>query len=176
MSIRKKILSITAPYCLALEKSVGAVVYRYNEGRREYFVLRYPHGHWEFPRGHVEEGETEEETMYREVWEETSFTKDMLDVQEGFRESFAFSYRARGDEYKERAKQRRCIFIRKKVVFFVAELVTPNVPVEECGKPQLSEEHVDYDWLTFESVQKRLTHQNARTLIGKVEKFLHERE
>ena len=29
--------------------------------RREYLVLHYEAGHWDFPKGHLEEGESEED-------------------------------------------------------------------------------------------------------------------
>ena len=53
------------------EVSVGAVVYRVENGRRLYLLLHYPSGHFDFAKGHVEAGETEEMTLRRETDEET---------------------------------------------------------------------------------------------------------
>ncbi len=56
------------------ETSCGAVVWREQDGHREYLLIRHNGGHWSFPKGHMEEGETEEQTAYREILEETGLT------------------------------------------------------------------------------------------------------
>ena len=54
------------------EKSCGAIVYRKYHGNTEILLIKHINsGHWSFPKGHVEEGETEEETAKREIMEET---------------------------------------------------------------------------------------------------------
>ena len=42
------------------EKSCGAVVYKEDQGRRLYLIEHMALGHIPLPKGHVEEGETEE--------------------------------------------------------------------------------------------------------------------
>ena len=54
------------------EKSCGAVIIKNNK----VLVLQQVAGHWGFPKGHVEKGETEVETAIREIKEETN-----LDVE-----------------------------------------------------------------------------------------------
>lgn len=164
MSGRRQILSITAPYCLALEKSVGAMIYQEREGERQYLLMRYPHGHWEFPRGHIESGETERETMYREIEEETAITKDDLSLEEGFRAQFSFSYRARGSEYKNRIKEKQCVFIHKRVIFYLARFVGHEV--------EISHEHTDFSWLSYDRAMERLTYTNARRILTQAEEKL----
>ena len=53
------------------EKSCGIVLFREEEGTRQFLLLHYPSGHWDLAKGHVEEGETEHETATRELLEET---------------------------------------------------------------------------------------------------------
>ena len=59
------------------EKSAGAIIFRTENGIKYYLLLHYApsepgkRGQWGFAKGHVEEGETEEETARREVAEET---------------------------------------------------------------------------------------------------------
>lgn len=57
-------------YCL-YEKTCGSIVYLEKEGIRYYLLIENHTGHIGFPKGHVEFGETEEETAKREVREET---------------------------------------------------------------------------------------------------------
>lgn len=53
-------------------RSCGAVVFRRNSGRIEYLCLRQmPSGIYSVPKGHMEAFESEEETVRREVREET---------------------------------------------------------------------------------------------------------
>ena len=63
------------------EVSVGSVLFRLKpEGGREYLVLQYPSGHYDFPKGHIEAEETEEETLRRETKEETGIQElEMFD-------------------------------------------------------------------------------------------------
>ena len=56
------------------EKSCGALVVRRGAESPEILLIKHNGGHWAFPKGHVEAGETEEETALREVQEETGLT------------------------------------------------------------------------------------------------------
>ena len=52
------------------EKSAGAVVFR-KDKETKYLLLHYEAGHWDFPKGHIEANETDEDTIKRETEEET---------------------------------------------------------------------------------------------------------
>ena len=67
---------------LRYEKSCGAVVYCRMENEIKYLLACESNGYWVFPKGHMEVGESEYDTAWREVKEETG-----LDVTfvEGFR-------------------------------------------------------------------------------------------
>ena len=55
------------------EKSCGAVIYKIdNNNRISFLIVKQKTGNYGFPKGHVEEGETEEETAIREIKEETN--------------------------------------------------------------------------------------------------------
>ena len=42
------------------EKSCGAIVYRKSHGNTEILLIKHINsGHWSFPKGHMENGETE---------------------------------------------------------------------------------------------------------------------
>ena len=49
------------------EKSCGCIIIKDDE----VLLIKHNKGHWDFPKGHMEEGETEKQTAVREVKEET---------------------------------------------------------------------------------------------------------
>ena len=54
------------------EKACGCIISQNNK----ILLIRQMSGMWGFPKGHVEEGETEEQTAKREVKEETGLSID----------------------------------------------------------------------------------------------------
>ena len=54
-----------------VEKSAGAIIFRKEEGNLCYLLLHYQSGHWDSLKGHIEKEESMEETVRREVEEET---------------------------------------------------------------------------------------------------------
>lgn len=72
------------------EKSCGVLVLRQQEDELYVVLLRHRFGgHWSFPKGHVEAGESERQTALREVREETWLTG--IKLMDGFRESVEYS-------------------------------------------------------------------------------------
>ncbi len=58
--------------------TAGGVVYRHVGERIELLMIQDRMGRWTIPKGHVEEGETLEQTALREVAEETGLTEFKL--------------------------------------------------------------------------------------------------
>ena len=54
------------------EKSCGAIVYKIENNELKFLLVHQNNGHYSFPKGHVEENETEIETAIREIKEETN--------------------------------------------------------------------------------------------------------
>lgn len=155
--ISRQFPKFAAPWCLSFERSAGVIATRMHNGERQYLLMRYPHGHWEFPRGHMEEGETEAETARRETQEETGITD--FTIIEGFRETFSFWYKARGGELRKRMRAGHCKYIFKKVIFYLAEMKESDV--------KLSHEHKDFAWLPYHVAVKKLTYDNGRNVLAK---------
>lgn len=70
------------------EKSCGAVVFRREKGGLVFLIETMALGHISLPKGHVENGETEEETARREIWEETGL-RTRVDTR--FRHTISYS-------------------------------------------------------------------------------------
>ena len=133
---------------LRKEKSCGALVYRIKNGELELLLLKHRFGgHWSFPKGHVEEGETEVETALREVHEETGLT---IQLEDGFRQSV---------EYYPRPN------IRKQVVYFLGYADDDRTRRQE-------EEISEIRWVPQKSAHREVTFRNDKNLINHAKKFL----
>ena len=146
---------------VAWEISVGAVVFRETEAGREYLLLHYPSGHFDFAKGHIEAGETEEETLRRETAEETGITT--LEVLSS-RSSIRYFYVAKGTERERRKREGRGVWIFKQVHFFPARTTEENVTI--------SHEHIGYVWLPFAEALQKVTFENARRILRETEQYL----
>src|SRR3989338_10070131 len=109
------------------ETSAGAVVFR-KDKEIKYLLLHYGAGHWDFPKGNIEKGEQEKETVKREIQEETGIAE--ISFAEGFKERIKYFYRREGR------------LISKEVVFYLCETKEENVSI--------SHEHIGYEWLNFD--------------------------
>ena len=141
------------------EKSVGAIIFRREAGRIYYLILHYPSGHWEFARGHGEEGEDEQKTARREIKEETGL-KD-LKIISGFRGYSKFFFRRTYGLAGEARKNAPWVF--KLVVLYLAQAKTGNV--------KISKEHQGYAWMLYGDAVKKLP-KNAKEVLKKANDFL----
>lgn len=57
------------------EKSCGEIVINKNN---KILLVHHNAGHWDFPKGHIENGETEEQTAIREVKEECNIDIEII--------------------------------------------------------------------------------------------------
>src|SRR5215210_5279704 len=57
------------------ETSAGGVVFRVEDGRPLFLLIRDSYRNWGFPKGHVESGEAPEQAALREVAEETGLAE-----------------------------------------------------------------------------------------------------
>lgn len=126
-----------------IEKACGCIII---EGEKV-LLVRQNKGHWEFPKGHVEENETEMETAIREVKEETN-----LDVEIISDKRYIIEYVT--DKGRD-----------KQVVYFIAKVTSGDIKRQEC-------EIQTVDWLSFDEAIKTLTYENTKKLFEKVLKDL----
>lgn len=147
---------------ISFEKSVGAVVFRKSGGAVMYLLLHYRSGHWDFPKGHTESGETEHKTLIREVSEEAGLTD--LEILPDFKTQVRFFYRAGEEERERRKKEGRFANVSKKVVYYIAETKTKNI--------QTSFEHIGFEWLGYKDALARITYKNGKDVLKKADKHL----
>jgi bis(5'-nucleosidyl)-tetraphosphatase len=134
---------------VALEQSIGAVIkYRNSleDGQSsEFLLLRNRRGFWGFPQGHKEKGESEIQTLIREVREETGIRE--LDIH-SYIGKINYSY-FRGDGMKS----------EKEVTFYFATTPTREV--------KISEEHADFRWVTLADAINMLDHAKLKLILSK---------
>lgn len=143
------------------EISVGAVVFRPGKEERLYLLLHYPSGHFDFAKGHIEKGETEEMTLRRETEEETGITDLKVFPK---RVSIRYFYIARGTEREKRLAKAQGIWIFKEVAFYPAETKTEEVVI--------SHEHQGFVWENFKTALKHVTFGNAKRVLSETEEYL----
>ena len=130
------------------EKSCGAVIFRKHHGNTELLLIKHTNGgHWSFPKGHVEPGETEAETARREVREETGLE---VQIDTSFRE--VVSYSPRKDTIKN-------------VVYFLAWVKSKEI------HPQ-PEEVSQVKWVEISLAAKWLNYDNDRQLVNRVKAII----
>lgn len=125
------------------EKSAGIILYRLEQGQPKVLVLHYTAGHWDFPKGKLEPGETDVQAALREVQEETGITH--LELQPSWKQTLHYIYTRAGER------------ISKTVVFFLG--------LTRQSQIKLSHEHQGSTWLSPPEAEKRLTFDNAKKIL-----------
>ena len=128
-------------------KSAGAIVFTIKDGQILYLILKHVKTgiHWGFPKGRMEEGESEKEAALREIKEETGMEK--LIFLDGFRGKEKYSFERKSDG----------VMIDKTVSYFLMEA--------DIGEVNLSVEHSEYIWATFNEAFLKLEKENPRELL-----------
>jgi len=135
------------------EVSAGIILYNDLNGRKEFLVLKYPGGHWDFVKGKIENSEEPKQTAIRETQEETG----IVDVEfiDGFYEEISYTFYVKNEE------------IGKKVIFYLGKTKSTDV--------LLSHEHIDFVWLDFDDAIEKITYDNAKRILVKANNILQDR-
>lgn len=118
------------------EKSCGAIIFHKFDNENKTLLINHVHGnHWAFPKGHVEEGETETQTASREIFEETGL-KACIDMN--FRHKIRYSPKEG---------------VIKDVIYFIGAVnnIDVNRQVEEVNSIK---------WCTIDEAKKLITFKN----------------
>ena len=129
------------------EKSCGAIVFYLKEDKEQILLIKHSNsGHWSFPKGHVEEGETEVETAVREIMEETGVNAD---IDTRFRT--VVTYSPKKDVIKD-------------VVYFFATTDNYDTRNQE-------EEVSEVRWVDIDKALGSVSYKNDKELVKKATNF-----
>ena len=131
------------------EKSCGAVVFTRESGEIRYVLVEQRSGQYSFPKGHVEAGETEEQTALREIREETGLRPVILP---GFLD---------GETYEIRKKPGTI----KDVVYFLAEYADQDFTPSETDAVAVRS-------FSFEEALDKLPTKSRRDVLRHADAFL----
>ena len=127
------------------ETSCGAVVFRKTAEGPVFLLIRHVNGgHWAFPKGHMEPGESEEETALREIREETGLP---VRLDTGFCRTVRYTPKPG---------------VEKDVVYFLASPDPGGDPAQ--ATPQEGEIR-ELRWLPGEEALPLVTYDNDRQVL-----------
>lgn len=127
---------------MTFEKSCGAIIVRNNDDKLETLLIQMWGGHWSFPKGHVENDETEIQTAIREIKEETNLD---VTIDTRFREVSTYSPKTN---------------VMKDVIFFIAIPKTTKVINQK-------EEIQQSMWMEINEALNQVTFDNDREILKK---------
>lgn len=134
------------------ECSCGAVVYRIINGTVRYLLIKNKRSsNWGFPKGHMERGENEKQTAYREVLEEA-----------GIKIRFMPNFRYKSEYYIQSR-------IEKRVIIFLATTDDTTTKIQP-------EEIEEYLWLDYDKAMASLKFPNDKFLLRKSKEYLEREE
>ena len=129
------------------EKSCGAVVIRKKDNVVETLIIQMLGGHWSFPKGHVENNETEIETALREIKEETNLD---VAIDTRFREITTYSPKPE---------------VLKDVIYFIAISKSDDVIIQ---KSELKASK----WLDIHEALGLVTYEDDKKILKKAIKYI----
>lgn len=130
---------------LIKEKSCGAVIYKIIDNEIYFLILHMSLGHYSLCKGHVEGKESEIETAYREIKEETSLD---VKIDTSFKEVITYS---------------PMVNHIKDVVFFIAKTINNDSnPIDNHDNEVSS-----FLWLKKSEAISRLTFESDKNVLNK---------
>lgn len=133
------------------ERSAGFIAYKENAGERSYLIIRQTNGDYGFPKGHIEDGESEYEAATRELYEETGI---MVKPIESFIRRISYPIRARNGVIKE-------------ATYYLGEALSDAIQIQPS-------EITDAFFLSYNEALNRLSFESTRDILRDAEKHLND--
>lgn len=135
------------------ERSSGGVVFRSEDGKPHFLLIRDSYRNWGFPKGHVEQGEEPDVAASREVSEETGLA-DLTLLGEIDTIDWYFRFRGR--------------LIHKVCHFYLMQTSQSRT------LPQRAEGITACRWSPFEEAESMISYANARDVLRRANEMLRQ--
>lgn len=135
------------------DKAYGIVPILYQNDRIQFLLIQHKAGHWGFPKGHANLGESDLDAACREFEEETGIKKYQLLGSVSFQETY--------NTIKNKRE------IEKNNTYFLAIVRSPKVTYQK-------KEIKDYAWLNYKDTFDRLTFDQSKQVLIAVDNYLQD--
>jgi len=137
------------------EKSFGIIpVFKDSNNNLFFCLVRHQQGHWGFPKGHHDVGESEEKTAKRELKEETG-----IDIINLLNDQFFFEkYSFKKDGFHH----------YKSVKYFLGFVPSTGATTQKNFKKEIPE----LRWVTYGEAKRIITFPEAKEVLNQVSDFL----
>jgi 8-oxo-dGTP pyrophosphatase MutT (NUDIX family) len=136
------------------EHSFGVIPIQQKNNDTLFLLIKHRGGHWAFPKGHANVGETEVETALRELHEETGISEVTLDTSHVFEERY----------YKPRWREPKRIVV-KAVRYFLGEVTNPRIRLQ-------TSEVEAYRWVNYADARRLITYDASRGVLDEAARHL----
>ncbi|MFA4930603.1 MAG: NUDIX domain-containing protein [Patescibacteria group bacterium] len=137
------------------EKVCGIVVYKKENEQLKFLIIKHNsptrENYWNFPKGHVEADETEEQTARREVWEETGIKAKIIP---DFRQEYKYDVVTVGLKP-----------INKTAVYFLGQPENDHIQIDPV---EIAQCH----WLTYEDAREKITYDGSKQVLDEALKYI----
>jgi len=135
------------------DQSMGVIVFFRFPRSIKYLLIKHQKGHWSFPKGHADKGETKFEAALRELKEETGVSKiQLLKKRVMLIDSYKFT-------------NGKGVKILKKVNYFIAEAKNKKVNID-------FKEVVNFKWCTFNAGMEKITYDESKSIFKKADRLI----
>lgn len=127
---------------------------------RRYLLILHTKGHWGFPKGHKDPGESDLETAQRELQEETGLTSYSVVTDRVFTEQYQFI-------------NPKGIQVDKTVIYYLAQIQMSG-PNQDPHVTIQADELADYRWCSYEQGLELMTYPASRQVLIESEAYLRQ--
>lgn len=140
---------------IAKDEAFGIVPILQTANGHQFLLIQHHAGHWGFPKGHADPGESALQAACREFVEETGISDYTLIEGISFSEQYPFT----------RSRRR----FEKTVIYFPAWVQSTTV---HCQAKEIQA----YAWATYEQAIAKLSFDGAKQVLRDVQKYLQSRD
>jgi bis(5'-nucleosidyl)-tetraphosphatase len=135
-----------------IDEAFGIVpIFKQADKTHQFLLIQHHAGHWGFPKGHADPGESTVQTACREFREETGIAEFTVLDEVAFAERYNFMRDGRK--------------FQKTVIYYPAFVQSTQV---QCQPEEIQ----GYVWLDFAAASARLTFEGARRILAEVHSYL----